>query len=344
MTGFSRRSFLGLTALTAAGALSACGSEKKPPKVDPGPKLASPTPELTGTKLGEILTQFAGALEKADAEKNGDLLAPRVSGSAAEFRRATYDIIAKVPEHESALQRPSDKLVVPISSTTEGFPRYALALVDDAANAGEARFFVGLEQKDARSDYTSWGWARQAAGIEMPTVPSAEAGTTQVNIEDKGLVLTPKEALAKYAAVLTDGHDNADPDDLILEDPFQQSAHAEIQGERAQMNEGVDWDEVASVREEYAVKEGEFLGLATAEGGAVIMGTLTSTRRVSVNSGSISYSEDNLYTKLAGTKKFEKELVRTYGTTVLLHIPAKDSGAKVQPIGAYKVLLSVSGS
>ena len=154
MTGLSRRSLLGLTALTAAGALTACGSEKKPPKVDPGPKLASPTPELTGTKLGEILTQYAKALEKADAGKNADLLAPRISGSAAEFRRATYAIISKVPEHESALQRPSDKLVVPIASTSEGFPRYALALVDDAANAGEARFFVGLQQKEARSDYT----------------------------------------------------------------------------------------------------------------------------------------------------------------------------------------------
>ena len=154
----------------------------------------------------------------------------------------------------------------------------------------------------------------------MPTVPSAEAGTTQVDLEQQGLVLTPKEALAKYAAVLTDGHDKADPDDLINEDPFQQSAHAEIQGERAQMNEGVDWDEVASVREEYAVKDGEFLGLATAEGGAVVMGTITSTRRVSVNSGSISYTEDNLYTKLAGTKKFEKELVRTYGTVSYTHL------------------------
>lgn len=342
-TRLTRRSLLGVTALSLTGILAACGRESAPPAVETGPSLASPTPVLDDTRFQGILEQLVEALGAADEARDASLLPPRVTGSAAEFRQATYELIAKVEEHASALQRPSATLVVPVASTNEDFPRYALALVNDSNESG-LPFFVGLQQADARSDYTSWGWARQAAGVDMPSVPGTGTGAEQVAPDAEGLVMPPAQALAKYAEILSHGHDNMDPEDQVAEDPFQQSVHQEIQTERQQINEGVDYDEVATVHEAYAVKEGEYLALRTAEGGAVVMGTLNSTRTLSVRSGSIAYEEDNLFTRVAGTKEFSTEIVRTYGSTVLLHVPTADSGQKIQPIGAYKVLLSVSGS
>ncbi len=338
----NRRSLLSVGALSLAGILTGCGSESAPPSVDSGPKLAQPAPALDEERFHSILEELHTSLVEADKARDPRKLAPRVSGSAAEFRKATYSLISKVKEHSSALQRPSASLVVPISSTTETFPRHAIALVDDEAEGG-LPFFVGLTQKDARSQYTSWGWARQAAGVQMPSVPGSETGAAEVAIDAKDLVLSPKDALKRYADILSHGHAKMDKDDRILEDPFQKSVHKEIQTEREQINKGVKADSVGTVHEGYAVKDGEYLGLRTADGGAMIMGTLTSTRKLTVKSGSIAYEEENLFTKIAGTKEFTKEIVRTYGSTVLLYVPTKDSGQKIQPIGAYKVLLSVSG-
>lgn len=339
----NRRGFLSVGSLSLAGVLAGCSQESTPPAVDPGPQLAEPTAVIDKPRFQAILEEFSAALQKADKELDVAPLAPRVSGSAAEFRKATYALISKVEGHENSLQRPSSTLVVPVASTNEGFPRHAIALVDDSAEGG-LPFFVGLTQKDARSAYTSWGWARQAAGVQMPSVPGAQTGAAEVPIDAKDLVLGPKDALARYAAILSDGHQNADKDDLVLEDPFQKSVHKEIQGERAQINKGVKPDSVGTIHESYAVKDGEYLGLRTADGGAMVMGTLTSSRKLAVRSGSIEYDKENIFTKVAGTKEFTKEIVRTYGSTVLLYIPPKDSGQKIQPIGAYKVLLNVTGS
>lgn len=344
MTHFlNRRSVISAAALTLTGALTGCSEATAPPAVDPGPKLAQPTPALNEKRFQTILDEMSRALQKADKALDAKALAPRVSGSAAQFRTATYLLVSKVKEHSAALQRPSSSLVVPVSSADDGFPRNALALVDDEAEGG-LPFFVGLTQKDAHSEYTTWGWARQAAGVQMPSVPGAGTGAEEVPIDAKDLVLSPKDALARYAAILSDGHHNADKDDRILEDPFQKSVHKEIQTERAQINKGVAPNSVGTVHESYSVKQGEYLGLRTAEGGAMVMATLTSTRKLAVKSGSIAYEEENLFTKVAGTKEFKKEILRTYGSTVLLHIPTKDSGQKIQPIGAYKVLLNVTGS
>lgn len=339
----SRRGFLGLTAVALTATLAGCSEASAPPSPEKGPAVAKPSPVLSEEKLQTILTEVTKSLAKADSSKNVADLAPRVSGSAAEFRKATYDIIKKVPEHQATLVRPSDQLVVPLMTTSESFPRQTIALVKDVAKDG-LPFFVGLEQKDAKSQFTSWGWARQFPGVTMPTVAGSGVGAELVAGDAKDLVLPPLQALSEYAEILSFGHADRDPEDLFAEDPFQKGVHKEMAEERAKINRGVAQDQVATVGERYALKKGEYIGIRTADGGAIAMGTLISARTISVRAGSIKITEDNLYTKLAGKKEFAKSMVRNFGSTVMLYIPAKGSDAQIQPIGAFKVLLSVSGS
>ncbi|WP_193104079.1 hypothetical protein [Brachybacterium sp. FME24] len=335
--------FLGAGTLLASGLLAACASEPETPPAPPeGPAAGEPTPVNTAEQFTTSVSEVNAAVVAADKARDVKKLAPRVSGSATDFRKAAYAMIDEAEEWATFLSVPSDTLKVPMTTVTTEFPRMAIALVEDSAEDG-VPFFMALQQADAQSPYTSWGWAQQAVGIEMPSVPNEVVGAEKVALDAEDLVMAPAAALELYAAVLTDG-DRANPDGLLAADPFQTERHKQIQTERTELNGGVEKDEAATIRETYAVKEEEFVGLRTDDGGAIVIGTLLSTRTVSIKDGAtMRYGDDNLYTKVIGKKEFTKEYIRKYGAHVALFIPAKDSGEPIQPIAATLTTLGASG-
>ena len=334
---------LGAGGLLASGALAACGSEVEPPPDPPtGKELAEPTPVQTAEQLTDIVPEVSEAVVAADEAGDPEELAPRVTGSAVDFRTAAYAMIEKAEEWAEELRVPGAELLVPMTSVTAEFPRVAIALVEDSEEEG-VPYFMALRQADATSPYTSWGWAQQAVGVEMPMVANAVVGSEQVTEDGEGLVMTPAEALALYAEVLSGG-DEKDPDDLLAPNPFQTETHERIQTERKELNAGVDWDEAATVHEDFSVKDDELVGLRTDDGGAIVMGTLLSTRTVSMKDGAtMRYAEDNKYTKVIGKKEFTSKYVRKYGTHVALYIPSEDAGGQIQPVGATQTALDATG-
>ncbi|MBB5831113.1 hypothetical protein [Brachybacterium aquaticum] len=334
---------LGTGGLLATTLLAACGAEPEPPAAPPtGKELAEPTPAQTTEQFEKIIPAVHAVVVEADEARDAAKLAPRVSGSAAEFRTAVYALIAKAEEWAEDLKVPGEALIVPLTSTSAEFPRTAIALVEDSVDGG-VPYFMALQQADAKSPYTAWGWAQQAVDVEMPTVPAAAVGSEQVTGDTEGLLMTPAAALALYAKVLTEG-DAADADDQLAPNPFQTGTHERIQTERKELNQGVEWDEAATIRETYTVREDELVGLRTDDGGAIVMGTLMSSRRVSIKDGAtMRYAEDNKYTKVIGKREFTKEYVRDYGTHVALYIPSADAGGQVQPIGATQTALAATG-
>lgn len=336
---------LGAGGLLATGVLAACGSEPAPPEAPPtGKQLAEPTPVQTTDQITAIVPEVSAAVAAADKALDAKKLAPRVSGSAVEFRTAAYSMIKKAEEWKEELRVPGESLMVALTSVSAEFPRVAIALVEDSVKDG-VPYFVALQQADAKSGYTAWGWAQQAVdpSIELPMVPDAAVGSEQVGVDDEGLVMTPAKALELYAAVLSNGSEK-DPEGQLAANPFQTATHERIQTERKELNAGVEKDEAATVHEKFAVDSEEFVGLRTEDGGALVMGTLTSSRKVAIKDGAtMRYAEDNKYTKVIGSKEFTSEYVRTYGTHVALYIPSADAGGKVQPIGATQTALSASG-
>lgn len=342
---FARRQFvLGVPAALTVGLLSGCGSEPDPPPAPPTGAVdpEQPLPVTTLEQFTALISEIHDALVAADEARDAELLSPRVTGSAAEFRTAAYEMIAEAEEWAEDLKAPSADLIVPMTSTGREFPRVAIVLVDDSAEDG-VPYFMALQQSDARSPYTTWGWAQQAVGIEMPMVPHEEVGAAPVALDDSELLMPPADALALYAKVLSDG-DAADPDDLLAANPFQTGTHERIQAEREELNAGVDWDEAATIKEVFTVKEDEFVGMRTDDDGALVMGTLLSTRRVSIKDGAtMRYAEDNKYTKIIGTREFTEEYVREFGTHVAIFIPPAGSDLQVQPVGATQTALGASG-
>ncbi|MFC7458334.1 hypothetical protein ACFQS2_14185 [Brachybacterium sp. GCM10030267] len=334
--------FLGAGSLLASGVLAACGSEPEAPPAPPeGPSLAEPTPAQTAEQFDRFVEEINAAVAEADEARDAEKLAPRVSGSAAEFRGATYALIAKAEAWAEELTVPAPKIIVPMTTVSTEFPRVAIAMVENSAEDG-APFFMALQQADAKSPYTTWGWAEQAVDVEMPSVADQRVGSEPVATDADGLIMTPAEALSLYAATLTDG-DKADPDDRLATDPYLTDLHEGIQAERAALNEGVEKDEAATIRETYEVDDAEFAGLRTDDGGAIVMGTLRSTRTMTVrNDATVNYPESR-FTAAAGTQEFTEQYVREYGNHVALYVPPEGSDAQVQPIGGTRTTLSVTG-
>lgn len=340
--GFGRRRLLagsGVAAVTAL--LAACGTEEPPPAVPKGPSApAASTPVAAAERFSDVVKEISGQVTAADQARDPAQLAPRVVGSAVEFRTRSYEIMAKDPAIVPSLPTPAPTLILPVVPTEGDFPRTAIAIVPDAADAN-VQYFMPLQQADARAPYATWGWALQHGGVDMPKVAAAETGSGAVAPDASDLLLAPADALALYAAVLSNG-DGADPEDKVAPDPFQQLMHGGIQEERAKLNANVPPDSLATVHEDYAVFPDEMAALRTADGGAIVIASMRSSRRIAVVNGATLTSEEPEF-KLAGRTTFTKEFVRDYGETVALYIPTADAGAPIQPIGATKMLLGAHG-
>lgn len=344
---------LGAGGLLAGTALAACSAEEPPPSVPQGPELASPTPDLQPNQIERIVTAIDKSLTRADKKKDAGLLAPRVTGSAAEFRKATYAIMKKEPKLKAQitgqLGGPDAKIVLPVVTVSEDFPRTTIALLGNRTGEKAAEFVV-LQQKDARSPYTTWGWATQLAGVDLPQVAGAGTGTETVAADADDLVLSPKDAVALYAKKLTSG-DKADKKKRIAKDPYMTAMHKSIRSERKMLNTGVKKDEVATIHEKYSVHGGELAAVRTADGGALVIASLRSRRTVKIKDGAkirglqAEGGKDLLTAAVTGKSEFRKDWVRQYGTMIALAIPPKDDKkAPVQAIGAFRSFLDASGS
>lgn len=344
-----RTLLLGGGSAAAAALLAACSEEQAPPAVPSGPSATASPPVVDSGQLADVVTDIVGLLDKADADRNAQELAPRIIGSAAEFRTRAYEIIAAVPEFAETLDKPSATVLVVLPSTTDAFPRDAIALVTDQNSQG-IHYFMGLQQADARSPYTTWGWARQAADIELPLIEADTTGAAAVAVDADDLLMTPKDAFALYADVLSRG-DDADPEDRIAPDPYQTEIHTSIQGERTSLNQNVPVDSLATIHEAYTVQDGEYLGLRTADGGAVVLGSLRSSRVLrTVNGATVTIGDTTADGKpltevrLAGKTTFTTEFIRDYGEIVALYIPLAEAGGRIQPIGVTRSLLGARGT
>jgi hypothetical protein len=322
--------------------LAGCAEETPPPEVPTGPSLEAPTPVATEEQLDRAIAEIHDAVTKADKKQDADLLAPRIVGSIVNYRKSSYKIIKKVEDHAKSLTRPGSEAVVTVTSTDGEYPRHALALVEGESEDDDP-FFMLLQQEDARSPYTTWGWAQRMAGVEMPKVAASEVGSEPVADDADDLVMTPKKAFALFAKVLSDGN-SADKDDKLASNPFQTAMHANIKDEREQLNEGVDQDEVGTVKETYKIGHATISGMRTDDGGAIVMGSMNSSRVIEIADGAkVSYAEDNLYTEIIGEKTFTSEYKRDFGNIFALYIPTKDDGGKVQPIAWYRSERGASG-
>lgn len=320
-----------LAAVTLLG-LAACANPVPEPMPDAAP--AVPPPALTVGQSTRVLDQVGEVLSEADAALDPAQLDARLSGPALAIRTAEYTRATATNGERPPVTLPmtAQTTIVP---DTDVWPRTQMVVTEQPDDL-QAPLLLVLEQTAPREPYRLWGWARLGPSVQMPATAEPTDGSEPVAPDDDSLLLTPTEAIAQYADVLTNGdaseHAGTFPAD------FFRTALTEARNQTQ-----ASLQEVATVAEAVAPVDGEVTALRTADGGAIVVGELSTVTTVTLSQGSITLS-DPFDSALAGTDSVSTNLVRTWTDVVALYVPPAGGDEQVQVLAAEHARTSVTGA
>jgi len=324
-----RRSTLLVGAVLVA--LAACAAPL--PQPDPAPVPAVAPPATTIGQSDDVLTDLGTVLAAGDAALDPALLTPRVAGPAlairsAEYVRAKATANAKPP---TALPTKAQVLILP---QTTAWPRTQLVVTEQPDDLQAPRILV-LQQSQPRDQYHLWGWGRMGQGIKMPLTAAPETGSAVLAPDATGLLATPTDALAQYCDVLANGA--ASPyAATFAPDAFR----AGIEAARAATVAGVS--SAGTATETYTPEPTPMTTLATVDGGAIVVGQLTTVSTVSLTAGGTIPIVDPFYAALTGKPSASSSFVRTFTDVVIMYVPPAGSSAQVQVLAAEHAITAVT--
>ena len=329
-----RRVAAGLAvALTAT--LAACAPEPVPAFTPPVvPELAPPV--VNDVQAAAIFDAVEQAIAAGDATLDVEALRPRVSALALETRQAEYTLQTasggtRMPQQ---LWTDSELFVV---SATDSWPRNVLA-VSDPTEGTTVRLYLGLVQDGPRDPYRLVAWSRLLPGIETPTVASAEIGSAPLTADSAGFKVTPTEAVAHLADVMTNpaGAYAAE----FAPDLFREVFAAEQVNLQSQVQaDGAVVGEVSTTTTPGPV----VFAIASAEGGAIVMASVDSSVTMRKTVPEATLNPGGEITALGGVEPITGAMVSTYKQMVTLYVPpASQPDQLIQVLGFERVLTSVT--
>jgi hypothetical protein len=320
--------------VTTAIALSLGACAASLPQPEPAAPPAVALPVLSIAQSEGVLSRIGDVLATADAALDPAGLPERLTGPALAIRTAEY-VRAKATDGAkppTALPAQAQTLVVPDTTT---WPRTELVVTQQPADLQAPRLLV-LTQATARDPYRLWGWARLGAGVQMPATADTTHGSAPIAADATGLLVSPGETLAQYADVLANGDASkfagAFPADFF---------RTYIETKRAAYSESLK--AVATVTETYTPAGDGIVALATADGGAIVVGAMTTQTTIAVAQGSVAL-DDPFEAALAGRASVTKGSVRTWTDVVAFYVPpAGSTTTQIQVLAAEHSLTSVTG-
>ncbi len=321
-------------ALLVAVAMVALGACAVPlPQPDPAPVPAVAPPATTIGQSDNVLTDVGTVLAAGDAALDPALLTPRVSGPAlairsAEYVRAKATANAKPP---TLIPTKAQALILPQTST---WPRTQLVVTEQPDDLQAPRILV-LQQAAPREQYHLWGWGRIGQGIQMPATAAPDTGSAVLAADATGLVVTPTDALVQYADVLANGA--ASPyAAAFAPDAFRTA----IEAARAATVAGVS--AAGTATETYTPEPTPLTSMATVDGGAIVVGQLTTVSTIQLTPGATIPIVDPFYAALTGKPSASSSFVRTFTDVVIMYVPPAGSTALVQVLAAEHAITAVT--
>jgi len=347
-------------AAVLTGLVGGCATEQ--PLLAPRPQqVQAPAPAVPADRAAAVHAEVEEVVAAADAAGDAALLAPRVTGAAAEVRAARYRLRqlseaapAPAPLGEQVLRDVVPAVGVPgaeegsapdrAPSPAEAaatFPRTWMTITQPSApdpGQGQGPQLSMLVQEDARSPYLVEATTGLLPGAVVPPVAAPEQGAPPVDpASAEGLALSPQDAVAQYAAALTDP---AAPEAArFVDDPFRQ----EVLAERAEAD-AVDFFALETTR---SPRPGPVRAVATADGGALVVGVLESRSVQTVEEEGAVLQLPEPVAALAGRADAPERLEQRWLEVVALSVPPAGDGAQapqVQVVGADRVLLEATAS
>ncbi len=277
--------------------------------------------DVTVAQEKQIRGKILDVLNQANEAKSADGLAARVSGSQLEIRTAQLNIAQYTQQDVTPLATiPSDVTQVVIPTEDQ-----------------QAKRLLVMRQESARQNYKLWAVARLLEDVSLPGFAPAKQGNVMGDANDSNLVMTPKQAVQRYADVLQN-NTNSKYAGSFEDDQFRQSLvkQQEESQKGVTQNKGTQQEVFAPVVDQIAV-------MRSPRGGDLVVAQINSewTRSMSEGRESLpgSPNEDALF-KMTN-QKATSSLKATYVNVVAIFVPLAGSDQKVTVVAGDRQAVKV---
>ena len=307
-------------ALGMTVSLAAC--EGQIPTVSAPTESASANPDLTEDQEQEMREALLKTIEDCNEQKNPANLGQAMSGPELEIRTSELQVAQKTGKLDPKTTIPTDitQTVIP---TDNGWPRSVFSITTTTEDQQSKRLLV-FTQGDARENYKLWGVARLFQGVEMPkfTVPSI--GSQMGHPTDENLVMTPEQAVQRYADVLQNGTKSQYAGDFA-DDYFRQ----DLQNLSQTVQQGMERNK-GSQEQTFTPVDGQMQIMRSSEGGDLVVAQINSVWTRTAGEGRESLPASDSERALFGDGK------ATYVNVIAMYIPPAKSGAQITTVGAER--------
>lgn len=318
--------------LTMGTSLAAC--EGKLPQVSSSASASAETvPDLTADQEKAMREALLKTITEANDAKSTDNLASAMSGPELAIRTSEIQIAQKTGKLDAKTEIPTD-ITQTIIPTDNSWPRSVFSITTTTQDQQSKRLLV-FNQESARSNYKLWAVARLFQGVKLPKFAIASIGSQMGTNDDSGLEMTPKEAMERYADVLTHGNDSQYADDFA-DDYFRQeiSTLENTVAEAMKKNDGTE-------EQTFTMDPDAIRIMRSADGGDLVVGQINSVWTRSAGQGRESQPASDSEKALFGDGKATSTMRVTYVNVIAMYVPPANSGQKVTAVGAERQPIKV---
>lgn len=317
-------------AVVPALALAGCGAQSQElPEPSPADKPSTATAVIDDGQAERILHSASEAVAQADSNLSSKTLETRASGPFGALRKKAYAVKKKAKDVDLPPALAADSITLNYTSATDAWPRVTTLVTEDS-DSGQTQLIV-LKQDTARSDYKVWSQSVLLSGSQIPEVNDARQGSTLLGADASGLVKTPQDTVSAYAKALAGGSKSGGE---FGDDDYAKQVKKSLEDQKKALAEGN-----ATIDAKYTPGK-NVVAQQTADGGAVVVGSMTSTRTISPEStggrsGTLSVPKPQ--SELVKETSTSKKLTTDYAEIVAFVVPKK-GGGKPQLIGVTEAM------
>lgn len=318
--------------------LAGCGETPLP---QPQPASADVVvPVVSGEQIDRVLVPVTEAVEAADAALDVGALAGTVGGPAKEQREGAYLMKKKVPDSSYVLPLGAERLqdLVPAD---QGWPRTVLT-VTRATPEDQFPDLMLLTQAGPRDPFVLTAYAPMLPGATLPLTQPLRDGVPVLPVDEPGdLLMSPADAAARYADVLTKGPASKSAA-IFADDPFRAQVVAVQEKERKALT--VTCKKCFTYTATHAVRDGQVWAFGTQDGGALVMSVMSGTNKLAVDARGSKADLNAEYAALADDKTATKAASFGYVEVVALYVPPAAAEGQVQVLAAQRVPVAGTAS
>lgn len=315
---------------TAVLFLAGCSVPLPTPQPDALP--AAMQPAMSVEQAEDIVAEVSASLADADAALSVDVPGSRVTGPAATIRSFQYLLVtAGLADALTVIPSSAQTLVLPI---TDEWPR-AMMVVTEPPEDLQAPLLLTLVQTEPRAPYQLWSWVRLFPGVETPALAQPELGSAPVAPDAPELAVSPTEVLAQYVDVLTN-RDASPYAAAFTTDPLRQGIAQTKDAFVAVVGAN------GSLTETYQPDAAGTYSMATADGGAIVVGTVRTVTTITLVDSTLKMGDQSA--AILGTDTLKSNLAITWLSVVAFEVPPAGSDAPIQVLGAEHSRIEVTGA